>query len=121
MKLLECKNLSLGYGTTLIQQNLNISIEQGGYVFILGENGSGKSTLVKTMLGFIKPFAGTIEYAPQWNKKGLAWVGPGKPNLPLGLRGRGKAGGGARVTAGPKRPHLSVCPGPNFPDRKSVV
>ena len=26
------------------------------------------------------------------------WVGPGKPNLPLGLRG--KAGGGARVTAG---------------------
>ena len=33
------------------------------------------------------------------------WVGPGKPNLPLGLRG--KAGGGARVTAGPKRPHLS--------------
>ena len=30
----------------------------------------------------------------------------GKPNLPLGLRG--KAGGGARVTAGPKRPHLSV-------------
>ena len=41
------------------------------------------------------------------------WVGPGKPSLPLGLRG--KAGGGARVTAGPKRPHLSVCPGPNFP------
>ena len=37
------------------------------------------------------------------------WVGPGKPNLPLGLRG--KAGGRARVTAGPKRPHLGVCPG----------
>ena len=36
------------------------------------------------------------------------WVGPGKPNLPLGLRG--KAGGCARVTAGPKRPHLGVCP-----------
>ena len=37
------------------------------------------------------------------------WVGPGKPNLPLGLRG--KAGGGARVTAGPKRPHLSCLKG----------
>ena len=36
------------------------------------------------------------------------WVGPGKHNLPLGLRG--KAGGCARVTAGPKRPHLGVCP-----------
>ena len=34
----------------------------------------------------------------------------------LGLRG--KAGGGARVTAGPKRPHLSVCPGHNFPLHK---
>ena len=41
------------------------------------------------------------------------WVGPGKPNLPLGLRG--KAGGCARVTARPKRPHLGVCPGPNIP------
>ena len=42
-------------------------------------------------------------------------VPPRGPNLPLGLRG--KAGGGARVTAGPKRPHLSVCPGPNFRER----
>ena len=33
-------------------------------------------------------------------------------NLPLGLRG--KAGRGARVTAGPKRPHLSVCPSGAF-------
>ena len=41
-----------------------------------------------------------------------SWVGPGKPNLPLELRG--KAGGCARVTAGPKRPHLVVCPGPNI-------
>jgi len=74
MKLLECKNLSLGYGTTLIQQNLNISIEKGSYVFILGENGSGKSTLVKTILGFIKPFEGNIEYSPEWNKKGLGYL-----------------------------------------------
>lgn len=74
MKLLECKNLSLGYGTTLIQQDLNISIEQGEYIFILGENGSGKSTLIKTMLGFIKPYSGTIEYSPQWNKKGLGYL-----------------------------------------------
>ena len=42
-----------------------------------------------------------------------SWVGPGKPNLPLELRG--KAGGCARVTAGPKRPHLGVCLGPNIP------
>lgn len=74
MNLLECKDLSLGYGTTLIQEKLNLSIQKGGYIFILGENGSGKSTLVKTMLGFIKPFAGTIEYSPDWNKKGLGYL-----------------------------------------------
>ena len=49
--------------------------------------------------------------------QGASRVAPGKSGLhvrgegALGLRG--KAGGGARVTAGPKRPHLSVCPGPN--------
>ena len=42
-----------------------------------------------------------------------SWVGPGKVNLRLELRG--KAGGCARVTAGPKKPHLGVCPGPNIP------
>ena len=42
-----------------------------------------------------------------------SWVGPGKPHLPFELLG--KAGGCARVTAGPKRPHLGVCPGPTIP------
>ena len=40
-------------------------------------------------------------------------VGPGKPNLPFELRG--KAEGCTRVTAGPKRPHLGLCLGPNVP------
>ena len=37
----------------------------------------------------------------------------GSPIFPSGCEGlglRGNAGGGARVTAGPKRPHLSLCP-----------
>ena len=42
-----------------------------------------------------------------------SWVNPGKPNLPLELRG--KAADCARVTAGLKRPHQGVCPGPNIP------
>ena len=44
---------------------------------------------------------------------GLSWVGSGKPNLQFELRW--KAGGSARVTTGPKRPHRGVCPGPNIP------
>ena len=38
-------------------------------------------------------------------------VGLGKSNLPFELRGR--AGDCSRVTAGKKRPHLGLCPGPN--------
>ena len=38
-------------------------------------------------------------------------VGPGKSNLPFELRGR--VGDCSRVTAGKKRPHLGLCPGPN--------
>ncbi len=74
MNLIECKNLSLGYDKTLIQENLNLSIEKGEYVFILGENGSGKSTLIKTILGFIKPYSGTINYSSEWNKKEVGYL-----------------------------------------------
>ena len=50
-----------------------------------------------------------LECEVKWALQPSPWVGPGKPNLPLGLRG--KAGGCPRVTAGPKRPQLGVCPG----------
>ena len=40
---------------------------------------------------------------------GWPWEAQSSPRV------RGKAGGCARVTAGPKRPHLGVCPGPNIP------
>ena len=43
-------------------------------------------------------------------------VGPRKPKLPFDLQG--KAGGYSRVTAGPKRTHLGVCPGPNSLSRE---
>ena len=56
----------------------------------------------------------TLQYGRQGFDPGQSpWVGPGKPNLTLELRG--KAGGCARVTAGPKRPHLGVCREPNSP------
>lgn len=74
MSLVKCNNLSLGYGSTLIQKNLNFSIEKGDSLYILGENGSGKSTLIKTLLGFIKPYAGTIEYSSDWNKKKIGYL-----------------------------------------------
>lgn len=74
MALLECKNLCVGYGSKVICENINFSIEKGDYFFIVGENGSGKSTLMKTILNFIKPLSGTISYSLQWDKKGIGYL-----------------------------------------------
>ena len=60
---------------------------------------------------FFSSCGGILEL--QWGIQASSCVGPGKPNLPFELQG--KAEGCSRVTAGPKRPHLGVCPGPNIP------
>ena len=59
--------------------------------------------------------AAPVGFSPEARRgsQGASRAAPGKSNHPFELRGR--AGGCARVTAGPKRPHLGVCPGPNIP------
>ena len=60
MAQLECKNLTLGYGTKTVIENLSFSVNKGDYLCIVGENGSGKTTLMKTILRLLKPLSGTI-------------------------------------------------------------
>ena len=60
MSQLICKNLTLGYGTKTVIENLSFEVNKGDYLCIVGENGSGKSTLMKTILRLLKPLAGTI-------------------------------------------------------------
>ena len=60
MALLEAKNLSLGYDSTAIVENLNFTVNEGDYLCIVGENGSGKTTLMKTLLGLQEPVSGSI-------------------------------------------------------------
>ena len=60
MAQLLCENLSLGYNSRTIVENLNFSVNTGDYLCIVGENGSGKSTLMKTILHLLKPLSGKI-------------------------------------------------------------
>lgn len=60
MALLEAKNLSLGYDSNAIVENLNFAVNEGDYLCIAGENGSGKTTLMKTLLGLQEPVSGSI-------------------------------------------------------------
>lgn len=74
MKLIECKNLYLGYEDGAIIENLSFFAEVGDYLCIVGENGSGKSTLVKTLLGLITPLKGSIEYSKGLNSKEIGYL-----------------------------------------------
>jgi len=69
--MLQVKKLSFSYenGPYLLK-NLNLELQDGKYLSILGENGSGKSTLVKLILGLLTPTKGTIEN----NFKQIAYV-----------------------------------------------
>ncbi len=55
MNLISCENISLGYGSQVVIENLSFTVEAGDYLCIVGENGAGKSTLVKTLLNLQKP------------------------------------------------------------------
>lgn len=60
MALITAKNLTIGYDSQLVGENINFTVEEGDYLFILGENGSGKSTLMKTILNLINPVSGEV-------------------------------------------------------------
>ncbi len=60
MPLLELKSVSVGYGRNRVLQNVNLTLERGEIVTLLGANGAGKSTLAKTISGLLRTEAGLI-------------------------------------------------------------
>lgn len=61
MSAISIEGLSFGYTSDLVLENLNLTIEQGEFVCLVGGNGSGKSTLLKLILGELKPKTGKIK------------------------------------------------------------
>jgi len=57
---LELTNVSKCFGTTPVLTNINLSIEQGEFVAIVGYSGAGKTTLISMIAGLIAPDSGTI-------------------------------------------------------------
>ena len=58
---LELINVSKSYGNTLALKDVNLALEPGKIVGILGPNGSGKTTLFKTIMHIIRQQQGTIK------------------------------------------------------------
>ena len=62
-KILECKNLCKNFDQTKILKNINLEIESGKIVGLLGRNGAGKTTLLKLISGLLTPTSGEIMVA----------------------------------------------------------
>jgi nitrate/nitrite transport system ATP-binding protein len=61
MPFLELTAVSKGFGGPLVLQNVNLTIERGEFVAIVGYSGSGKTTLISMIAGLQKPDSGTVK------------------------------------------------------------
>jgi branched-chain amino acid transport system ATP-binding protein len=60
--LLSIQGVSVFYGAIQALNNINIEVQAGEVVAIIGSNGAGKSTLLRTISGLLKPRTGTITF-----------------------------------------------------------
>ncbi len=60
MALLQVQSLSSGYGEVQILWDVSLELERGRLTALVGSNGVGKSTLLRTVVGLIKPWQGSI-------------------------------------------------------------
>ncbi len=59
--LIEFKDAALGYGPrSMVLSGINLSVERGEFLGIVGPNGSGKTTLLRTLLGLLPPLGGSV-------------------------------------------------------------
>ena len=58
--LLKISNLSAGYGDIHILRDVNMEIETGKIIGIVGSNGAGKTTLIRSIMGMTKVYSGSI-------------------------------------------------------------
>ncbi|WP_198971081.1 ABC transporter ATP-binding protein [Xylophilus sp. ASV27] len=112
--LLEVNNLETWYGPIVALQGVNIQVDPGRMVAVLGANGAGKTTLLNTIAGVIDPFKGEVRFAglavsgldaDEMCRRGLVLVPEGRQvypfltvqdNLAMGAYTRRDADGVAR-------------------------
>jgi branched-chain amino acid transport system ATP-binding protein len=62
---LKLRDVDTSYGRIRVLRRVNLEVAEGEIVCLLGGNASGKSTTMKTILGVVRPTAGTVEFDGQ--------------------------------------------------------
>ncbi|MGB7873694.1 MAG: ABC transporter ATP-binding protein [Anaerolineales bacterium] len=87
MAILEINNVASGYGEVQILWDSSLKLEEGKLTCLVGGNGVGKTTLLRTVMGLLKPWKGSISFegqdvsrVPAYTKaeKGLIMVPEGR-------------------------------------------
>ncbi len=84
--LLDVRGLRAGYGNIIGINGVDISVDRGELVTLLGSNGAGKSTLLRTISGVIEPRDGVVRFASE-DVSGMRsdrLVGRGMAHVPEG-------------------------------------
>jgi zinc transport system ATP-binding protein len=56
----ELEDIAFGYGEVPVLEGINLTVQPGDFLGIIGPNGSGKTTLLRIMLGLLEPTRGTV-------------------------------------------------------------
>jgi zinc transport system ATP-binding protein len=74
--MINLQNLSFAYpNSPPVLENINLSIEKGEFLGIVGPNGGGKTTLLKLILGLLKPTQGIVLIKDSLPQKGREFIG----------------------------------------------
>ena len=86
--MLQIEGLHSHYGAAHILHGVTLMIESGTSVGLLGRNGMGKTTLIRSLMGYVRPTAGRV----QWNEREVTGAAPERmARLGIGYVPEGRA------------------------------
>jgi len=59
--IIRVRNLTTAFGRTVVHENLDLDVQKGEVLGVVGASGSGKSVLLRAILGLVRPVVGRIE------------------------------------------------------------
>lgn len=74
MAILTCEQLSVRFETENILNDVNLAVQAGEYICIVGANGSGKTTLLRALAGLIHPTSGQIRYGEGLRRQEIGYL-----------------------------------------------